>query len=108
MLRTKVSCPGLGFIQTPVLVSFFFSCVYLYFWCVVSEAAKKAFDAKVKEHDDFVAKMKKEIDQAEKCAKEKKTLEKNLLHYKEAMKVKEATITKLEFDLAKLSELHTK
>ena len=43
-------------------------------WCYVklvsnlfrlADAAKKAFDAKVKENDDFVQKMKKEIEQAE-------------------------------------------
>ena len=39
----------------------------------LAEAAKKAFDAKVKESEDFVNKMKKEIEQAEKRAKEKKS-----------------------------------
>ena len=48
-------------------------------WCYVipvfnlfqpADAAKKAFDAKVKENDDFVQKMKKEIEQAERQAKE--------------------------------------
>ena len=33
--------------------------------CHCTEAAKKAFDAKVKENDDFLKKMKKEIEQAE-------------------------------------------
>ena len=46
------------------------------FW--LADAAKKAFDAKVKENDDFVQKMKKEVDQAERRAKEKKLLEKQV------------------------------
>ena len=74
------------------------------FGILFAEAAKKAFDAKVIENDDFVAKMK-EIDQVERRAKEKKALETSLYHYKQAVKENEACITKLESDLDKLSEL---
>ena len=72
---------------------------------LLAEAAKKAFDAKVKENDDFVAKMKKEIDQVEKRAKAHKALETSLHYYKQAVKENEACISKLESDLEKLSEL---
>ena len=75
---------------------------------MLAEAAKKAFDAKVKENDDFVAKMKKEIEQVERRAKEKKALETSLYHYKQAVKENEACISKLESDLEKLSELRAK
>jgi septal ring factor EnvC (AmiA/AmiB activator) len=71
----------------------------------LAEAAKKAFDAKVKESEEFVAKMKKEIEQVERRAKEKKALETSLHHYKQAVKENEACISKLESDLEKLSEL---
>lgn len=50
-----------------------------------AEAAKKAFDAKVKENDEFVNKMKKEIEQTEKRAKEKKILEKQVASQKKAL-----------------------
>ena len=73
-----------------------------------TEAAKKAFDAKVKENDDFVNKMKKEIDQAENRAKEKKALEKQVQSYKKTIKENEANITQLQTDLAKVSELRSK
>ena len=72
---------------------------------LLAEAAKKAFDAKVKESNDFVTKLKKEIEQVERRAKEKKALEMSLYHYKEAVKENEACISKLESDLEKLSEL---
>src|SRR3954469_14084291 len=72
-----------------------------------TEAAKKAFDAKVKENDDFVNKMK-EIDQAEKRAKENKSLEKQVHFYKKTIEENEASITKLQSDLAKVSELRSK
>src|SRR4051812_49175001 len=52
--------------------------------------------------------MKKEIDQAEKRAKEKKALETSLHYYKKAVTENEANIAKLESDLEKLSELRTK
>ena len=48
--------------------------------CLDTEAAKKAFEAKVKENDDFVKKMKKEIEQADKRAKEKNSLEKQVVY----------------------------
>ena len=51
-----------------------------------AEAAKKAFKAKVKESDDFVNKMKKEIEQAEKHAKEKKALENQVAAHKKLLK----------------------
>src|ERR1043165_4329146 len=70
-----------------------------------AEAAKKAFDAKVKESDDFLKKMKKEIEQAEKRAKEKKALEKQIVYYKKAIEENEASIAILEPDLQKSSEL---
>jgi len=73
-----------------------------------AEAAKKAFDAKVKESDEFVNKMKKEIEQAEKRAKEKKILEKQVASHKKALEEKEAAISKLQSDLQKLSELRSK
>ena len=50
----------------------------------LADAAKKSFDAKVKENDDFVQKMKKEIDQAERRAKEKLFLEKQVQELQEA------------------------
>src|SRR3954470_24221602 len=102
MLKIMVRKPDSDFLRGQLVL-------YLKFpSCSDAEAAKKAFDAKVKENDDFVAKMKKEIDQAEKRAKEKKALEKSLHHYKETVKENEASIAKLESDLAKLSELRTK
>src|SRR4051812_30212404 len=52
--------------------------------------------------------MKKEIDQAKKRAKEKKSLEKHVFYYKEVVKENEASIMKLQSDLEKLSELHSK
>src|SRR3954462_12539539 len=73
-----------------------------------AEAAKKAFDAKVKESDDFVNKMKKEIDQAKKRAKEKKVLEKQVASHKKTIEENEAAISKLQSDLQKLSELRSK
>src|SRR3954466_12350788 len=73
-----------------------------------AEAAKKAFDAKVKENDDFVNKMKKEIEQTEKRAKEKKTLENQVVALKKAIEEKEAYLSKLQSDLQKLSEWHSK
>ena len=81
--------------------------IYL-FGTLFAEAAKKSFDAKVKENDDFVAKMKKEIDQVKRRDKEKKALETSLYHYKQAVKENEACITKLESDMEKLSELPAK
>ena len=62
----------------------------------------------MKENDDFVKKMKKEIDQAENRAKEKKSLEKQVLFYKKAIEENEASITKLQSDLEKVSELRSK
>src|SRR4051812_8239916 len=50
--------------------------------------------------------MKKEIEQVERRAKEKKTLDTSLYHYKQAVKENEACISKLESDLEKLSKLH--
>ena len=41
----------------------------------LADAAKKAFNAKLKENDDFVQKMK-ELEQTERRAKERKALEK--------------------------------
>src|SRR3954464_7659734 len=73
-----------------------------------AEAAKKAFDAKVKESDDFVNKMKKEIEQAEKRAKEKRVLEKQVASHKKTIEENEAAISKLQSDLQKLSELRSK
>ena len=72
------------------------------------EAAKKAFDAKVKQSDEFVNKMKKEIEQAKKRAKEKKVLEKQVAGHKKTIEEHEATISKLQSDLQKLSELRSK
>ena len=66
-----------------------------------TEAAKKAFDAKVKENEDFVNKMKKEIDQAEKRPKEKNALEKQVHAYKKTIEENEVKITELQSDLAK-------
>ena len=74
-----------------------------FFWLV--EAAKKAFDAKVKEHDDFVQKIKKELEQTERRAKEKKSLEKQVHDLQETKKKDDAMIAKLQSDLQKLSEL---
>ena len=73
-----------------------------------TEAAKKAFDAKVKENDEFVNKMMKEIDQAKKRAKEKKALEKQVHSYKKNIEENEVKITELQSDLAKVSELRSK
>ena len=74
----------------------------------LAEAAKKAFEAKVKESDEFVNKMKKEIEQAEKCAKEKKALEKQVAIHKKTIEENEAAISKLQSDLQKLSKLRSK
>ena len=52
--------------------------------------------------------MKKEIDQAERRAKEKKSWEKQVLYYNKAIDENEASITKLQSDLAKVSELRSK
>ena len=85
-------------------------------WCYVilvfnlfqlADAAKKAFDAKVKENDDFVQKMKKEIEQAKRRAKEKKSLEKQVQDLLEAKKKDDAMIAKLQSDLEKVSDLRT-
>src|SRR3954469_7875659 len=73
-----------------------------------AEAAKKAFDAKVKENDDSVNKMKKEIEQTEKRAKEKKAPENQVDAQKKAIEEKEASLSKLQSDLQKLSELRSK
>src|ERR1041385_7639099 len=73
-----------------------------------AEAAKKAFDAKVKESEEFVNKMKKEIEQIEKRAKEKKVLEKQVASHTKALEEREAAISKLQSDLQKLSELRSK
>src|SRR3954470_18761514 len=73
-----------------------------------AEAAKKAFDAKVKESDELVNKMKKEIEQAEKRAKEKKVLEKQVASHKKTIEENEAAMSKLQSDLQKLSELRSK
>ena len=75
---------------------------------ILAEAAKKALDAKVKESDEFVNKMKKEIEQAEKRAKEKKVLENQVASHKKTIEEHEATISKLQSDLHKLSELRSK
>src|SRR3954466_3536146 len=74
----------------------------------LAEAAKKAFDAKVKENDEFVSKMKKEIEKAERRAKEKLSLEKQIVGHKQTIEEHEATISKLQSDLQKLSELRSK
>ena len=71
----------------------------------LAEAAQKAFDAKVKEHDDFVQKIKKELEQTERRAKEKKSLEKQVHDLQETKKKDDAMIVKLQSDLQKLSEL---
>jgi len=73
-----------------------------------AEAAKKAFDAKVKENDEFVSKMKKEIENVGKRAREKKVLESQVAGYKKTIEEHEATISKLQSDLQKLSELRSK
>src|SRR3954466_14186025 len=73
-----------------------------------AEAAKKAFDAKVKENEDFVNKMKKEIEQTEKRAKEKKALENQVAAQKKTIEEKEASLSKLQSYLQKLSELRSK
>ena len=62
----------------------------------------------MKESDEFVNKMKKEIERAEKRAKEKKALEKQVVSHKKTIEEHEATISKLQSDLQKLSELHSK
>ena len=51
----------------------------------LAEAAKKAFDAKVKENDEFVSKMKKEIENVSKRAREKKALESQVAGYKKTL-----------------------
>src|SRR3954466_4298207 len=73
-----------------------------------AEAAEKAFEAKVKENDGFVNKMKKEIEQAEKRAKEKKALEKQVVSHKKTIEENEAAISKLQSDPQKLTELRSK
>ena len=62
----------------------------------------------MKESDEFVNKMKKEIEQAEKRAKEKKALEKQVASHKKTIEEHEAAISKLQSDLQKLSELPSK
>src|SRR3954467_4939061 len=52
--------------------------------------------------------MKKEIEQTEKRAKEKKTLENQVVTLKKVIEEKEASLSKLQSDLQKLSELHSK
>ena len=74
----------------------------------LAEAAKEVFDAKVKENDEFVHKMKKEIEQVEKRAKEKKVLGQQVASHKKTIEEHEATISKLQSDLEKLSELRSK
>ena len=74
----------------------------------LAEAAKKAFDAKVKENDEFVSKMKKEIENVSKRAREKKVLESQVAGYKKTLEEQEATISKLQSDLQRLSELRSK
>ena len=53
-------------------------------------------------------KMKKEIEQAEKRAKEKKVLEKQVASHKKTIEENETAISKLQSDLQKLSELRSK
>ena len=72
------------------------------------DATKKPFDAKVKENDDFVQKMKKEIDQAERRAKEKKLLEKQVQELLEAKKKDDVALAKLQSNLEKVSDLQAK
>ena len=74
----------------------------------LADVAKKAFDAKVQENDDFVQKMKKEIDQAERRAKEKKLLEKQVQELLEVKKKDDAALAKLQSDLEKVSNLRSK
>src|SRR3954463_14471374 len=52
--------------------------------------------------------MKKEIEQAERRAKEKMTLGKQVAGHKRTIEEHEATISKLQSDLQKLSELRSK
>src|SRR3954471_24140869 len=52
--------------------------------------------------------MKKEIEQTEKRAKEKKTLENQVVALKKVIEEKEASLSKLQSDLQKMSELHSK
>src|SRR3954469_17245034 len=52
--------------------------------------------------------MKKEIEQAEKRAKEKMVLEKQVASHKKTVEEHEATISKLQLDLQKLSELRSR
>jgi len=75
---------------------------------VSSEAAKKAFDAKVKENDEFVSKMKKEIENVSKRAREKKVLEGQVAGYKKTLEEQETIVNQLRSDLQKLSELRLK
>ena len=71
-------------------------------------AAKEAFDAKVKESDEFVSKMKKEIENVTKRAKEKRVLESQVAGCKKTIEEQEGTISRLQSDLQKLSELRSK
>jgi uncharacterized coiled-coil protein SlyX len=52
--------------------------------------------------------MKKEIEQAERRAKEKLALEKQIAGQKQTIEEHETTISKLQSDLQKLSELRSK
>ena len=85
-----------------------FASLYNPLLSLYAEAAAKAFDAKVKESDDFVKKMKKEMEQAEKRAKGKKALEKKIVYYKKAIEENEASIAIIESDLQKSTELREK
>ena len=62
----------------------------------------------MKENDEIVNKMKKEIEQADKRAKEKRVLEKQVASHKKTIEEHEAAISKLQSDLQKLSELRSK
>ena len=69
---------------------------------------RRTFDAKGKENDEFVQKMKKEIHQAERRAKEKKLLEKQVQELLEAKKKDDAALAKLQSNLEKNSDLQSK
>ena len=56
----------------------------------------------VKENDDFVQKMKKEIDQAKRCAREKRSLEKQVQELQDEKKKDEVTLAQLQSDLKKV------
>ena len=62
----------------------------------------------MKENDEFVSKMKKEIENVGKRAREKKVLESQVAGYKKTIEEHEATISRLQSDLQKLSELRSK